>query len=199
VSAAEFLLESEFRSRAMEVPLSAQKQLALYAAEVEHWNRAVNLTALHGAALIRRLIVEPVWVGQLLDMNGIVADVGSGNGSPGIPLSVTRRFSATHLIEPRLKRAAFLRHVVAKLGLKTVTVNRGRIEEIPVSSVISDWIALQAIDPGPFLQGVLQNIGKGTTRVVWITSVDQPPVPSAEKLQIPGSSTIVWVFRLDQI
>ena len=192
------ILRREFDALGLEVPAFSQGQLASYAEEIEHWNKAVNLTSLSGSALIRRLIVDPVWVGQHLQMDGVVCDVGSGNGSPGIPLSITGKLSMTNLIEPRLKRAAFLRHTIAKLKLTNVVVHRSRIEDIPEKAILSDWITLQAIDPTPVLKSYLRRIAIETTRVVWITSVVTPPVPDAEKLEIPGGTSKIWVFRLDQ-
>lgn len=193
------ILTSELRNAKLDVAPASCRQLAAYAGEIEHWNKTVNLTALSGAALVRRLIVEPVWVGQHLPMSGVLADIGSGNGSPGIPLCITKNFLSVHLVEPRLKRAAFLRHVAAKLGLKEIVVDKCRVEEMPVSAVPADWIVLQAIDPTPALVQALRRISTETTRVVWITSVDSPPVLSAEKILIPESSSKVWIFRLDQI
>lgn len=193
------MLRAEFRDLRLDVASLSLQKLALYASELEHWNKTVNLTALVGNALVRRLIVEPVWVGQHLQMNGSLADVGSGNGSPGLPLCITRQFASTHLIEPRVRRAAFLRHAIMKLGLTGVAVDRCRLEEMPEKAVSSEWITLQAIDPAPDLIGALQRIGSATTRVVWITSVGTPPVAGAEKLEIPGGTTKIWVFRLDQI
>ncbi len=98
-----------------------------------------------------------------------------------------------------MKRAAFLRHVVAKLGLKDVAVERCRIEAMPERTLFSDWITLQAIDPTPALLRDLRRIAIETTRVVWITSVGTPPVSCAEKMEVPGSSSKIWIFRLDQI
>jgi 16S rRNA (guanine(527)-N(7))-methyltransferase RsmG len=193
------MLQREFQELGLEIPMSSQQRLVSYAMEIEHWNKAVNLTSLSGSALIRRLIVDPVWVGQHLQMEGVVSDVGSGNGSPGIPLNITRRFSSANLIEPRMKRAAFLRHVIAKVKLTEVAVHRCRIEEMPEKTVFSDWITLQAIDPTPTLNENLRRIATETTRVVWITSIGKPPVADAKKLEIPGSTTKIWVFRLDQI
>jgi 16S rRNA (guanine527-N7)-methyltransferase len=132
-------------------------------------------------------------------MGGVVTDVGSGNGSPGIPLSITLKLTSTNLIEPRMKRAAFLRHVIANLGLTDVAVHRCRIEEMPEKTVYSDWIALQAIDPTPTLIENLRRIAGETTRVVWITSVIVPPVANSRMLKIPGSTTKIWIFPLDQI
>jgi len=169
------MLKSEFRDLRLDVSSSAIQKLTLYATEIEHW------------------------VGEHLEMRGSMSDVGSGNGSPGIPLCITRAFSSAHLIEPRMKRAAFLRHVVAKAALAGVVVNRCRVEEIPAKSLASDWITLQAIGPTPELIEALKGIGSETTRVVWITSIPTPPVAGAELQEIPGSGTKIWVFRLDQI
>jgi 16S rRNA (guanine(527)-N(7))-methyltransferase RsmG len=193
------MLRTEFRELALDIPAFSQQQLALYAKEIEHWNKAVNLTSLAGPALVRRLIIDPVWVGQHLQMSGVMTDVGSGNGSPGIPLTITRKFSSTNLIEPRMKRAAFLRHVIGKVRLTDVAVHRCRIEEMPEKSLFSDWITLQAIDPTPALIENLRRIAIDTTRVVWITSVMTPPVVDSRMIEIPGSATKIWVFRLDQI
>jgi len=145
------MLRSEFGELQLEIPRPAIEKLALYASEVEHWNRSINLTSLRGSALTRRLIVDPVWMGMRLEMTGALADVGSGNGSPGIPLSITRAFSSVNLIEPRMKRAVFLRHIAAKAALKSIAVHRCRVESVPAKTVISDWITLQAVDPTPAL------------------------------------------------
>jgi len=193
------ILRRELDDLKLDVPLDSQQLLASYASEIEHWNKAVNLTSLSGPALVRRLIVEPVWIGQYLQMDGVVCDVGSGNGSPGIPLSITRRFSSTNLIEPRLKRSVFLRHVIAKLRLTDISVHRCRVEEIPENTLFSDWITLQAVHPTATLKGYLRRIGTETTRVVWITSVVTAPAMDAQSFEIPGSKTKIWVFRLDQI
>ena len=192
------MLRTEFRELALDIPAFSQQQLALYAKEIEHWNKAVNLTSLAGPALVRRLIIDPVWIGQHLQMSGVMTDVGSGNGSPGIPLTITRKFSSTNLIEPRMKRAAFLRHVIGKVRLTDVAVHRCRIEEMPEKSLFSDWITLQAIDPTPALIEDLRRIAIDTTRVVWITSTQSAPTPKASRIDIEGGRPVAWVFQLDQ-
>lgn len=57
-----------------------------------------------------------------------MADLGSGAGLPGIPLSVLYPETRFDLIEPRQKRCAFLRQVVAELGLNNITVTQARGE-----------------------------------------------------------------------
>lgn len=56
-------------------------------------------------------------------------DVGSGGGLPGIPLAIAFPGLRMTLVESVAKKAAFLRDVVAELGLADVSVRTGRAEE----------------------------------------------------------------------
>ena len=61
---------------------------------------------------------------------GRLADVGSGGGLPGIPISIVRRDLATTLIESTGKKARFLRHAVEELALGRVEVANARVEDV---------------------------------------------------------------------
>ena len=191
------ILSGELVRLNLDVPAEIRHQLSEYASEIKRWNSALNLTALKGEALVRRLIVEPIWVGSRLQMTGTLVDVGSGNGAPGIPLSLTREFDRVVLVEPRLKRAAFLRHIAAKLSLRNIQIARDRIEDLQ-GPMHADWITMQAIEPREDILVALDRIRMETTRVVWLTSKDIPPVSAAEQICLPGSSSKIWVFQLDQ-
>lgn len=175
-----------------------QKKLVLYLRELQRWNQTVNLTALTGAELVRRLVVEPAWIGQELQVSGIVADVGSGNGCPGVALCVTRNLRRAHLIEARTKRAAFLRHIASRLEMRQIVVHRSRAEDIAETMEPVDCITLQAVNPTPQLIKALRVLFLATTRVVWITSGATAPAGGASRISVPGSNSEVWVFRLDQ-
>lgn len=58
-----------------------------------------------------------------------VIDVGSGAGLPGIAVAIARPDLALHLIEPMLRRTAWLSRTVSELGLANCTVHRGRAED----------------------------------------------------------------------
>ncbi|TFC74077.1 16S rRNA (guanine(527)-N(7))-methyltransferase RsmG [Cryobacterium sp. TMS1-20-1] len=60
---------------------------------------------------------------------GLVGDVGSGSGLPGLVLAIARPDVNFVLIEPMERRVAWLNDQVAVLGLKNVTVVRARAEE----------------------------------------------------------------------
>ena len=55
-------------------------------------------------------------------------DIGSGAGFPGVPLAIARPDLSVLLLEPRKKRAEFLRHVVRSLPLGNAEVARGASE-----------------------------------------------------------------------
>jgi len=193
------ILKAELSRIGLSIPLPIQKKLVLYVQELERWNRTVNLTALKGAELVRRLVVEPAWIGQELQLSGTLADIGSGNGSPAVALCVTRNLPRVHLIEARTKRAAFLRHVASRLELSQIAVHRNRVEDIaePIEPV--NCITLQAVNPTPQLMKALSRLFPPTTRVVWITSGAKAPAIGATHISVPGSNSEVWAFRLDQI
>jgi 16S rRNA (guanine527-N7)-methyltransferase len=84
-------------------------------------------------ALIERHLVDSLAALTLLfatPEDALIADVGSGAGFPGIPLAVTlapRRFV---LVEPRRKRASFLRAAGRAIGAGRVEVRECRVEDL---------------------------------------------------------------------
>lgn len=60
---------------------------------------------------------------------GLVGDVGSGAGLPGLVLAIARPDVNFVLIEPMERRVAWLNDQVVELGLKNVEVLRSRAEE----------------------------------------------------------------------
>jgi len=67
---------------------------------------------------------EPLWEA------GRLADVGSGGGLPGIPISIVRPDLRTTLIESTRKKADFLRHAAEQLALANLEVVNARVEDI---------------------------------------------------------------------
>ena len=192
------LLNAELRTLNLSLPPTRQQRLVTYAAELERWNQRINLTALRGQELIRRLIVEPIWIGHRLQLSGVLADVGSGNGSPGIPLAISHSMSRVYLIEARQKRAAFLRHVAGTLHLEEIFVYRNRLDQIEDVIDLPNWITIQAVAPNPRLLWSLRSFALPTTKIVWITSRKVSSPLAAERLVVPGSDTEIRIFGVDQ-
>jgi 16S rRNA (guanine527-N7)-methyltransferase len=167
--------------------------LAGFCSELERWNRKMNLTALQGAEMVHRLVAGPVWIAKRLRLDGVLVDIGSGNGSPGIPVHVVSNLKATHLVEARAKRAAFLRHVVGTLKLDRIQVHKDRFEAAVSELPPADWVTLQAVAPSPQLFDSIDKIARSTTKVVWITGEKEPFFQPIESFEVPGTGTRVFV------
>ena len=80
--------------------------------------------------LWERHLLNSVAVGQAIPGGATVVDVGSGAGLPGLPLALARPDLRVTLLEPLLRRSAFLTMAVAELGLgDRVSVVRSRAED----------------------------------------------------------------------
>lgn len=77
-----------------------------------------------------RHLLNSAALAPALPAAGLVVDVGSGAGLPGIPLAILRPDLAIRLVEPLLRRATFLTEAVAALGLANVEVVRARAEDL---------------------------------------------------------------------
>ena len=184
---------TEFGLRTREPELA---KLLRYIAELERWNRTINLTALEGAVLIRRLVVEPLWALEQLSPSGRYVDIGSGNGSPAVPWYICAAFVAAALVESRTRRATFLRQTSRQLGLEGVTVHRGRFEDVASELQPADWVTLQGVKLTPQLLDQLRPIAPHRTTAVWLTKDVEPPVSPSRVLEIPFSDRLALVFEL---
>src|SRR5215207_1970212 len=178
-------LGEELSERRIVLSADVCQQLEMYVSELERWNRRINLTSLQGAELRRRLVVEPCWIGNELQMSGTLLDLGSGNGSPGIPLYLSRGFEKAHLVEARTRRAAFLRHIAARLPGDGIVIHKTRIEEMEAMRDV-DWVTLQGVKPNTDLLEACRQRFPSTTRVVWITSNDVDAFPGDTCVSVPG-------------
>jgi 16S rRNA (guanine(527)-N(7))-methyltransferase RsmG len=192
------VLETELRNFEIELTVPQKQLLARYCDELIRWNKRINLTGLSGVELVRRLVIEPVWVGLQLKPQGILADIGSGNGSPAVPLHVVCQFRKAHLIEVRTKRAAFLRHLTTTLPLSDVTVHRAKFEGIVSELGQVDWITLQGVALSGGLLDSVKQIASATTNIVWISSLGvEVPMNPDRTLGIPHTGTQVFLFRVN--
>lgn len=100
-------------------------RLAAYLDTLADWSRRTNLTGARTAAERVRLLVADVLPAATLPEPGALIDVGSGNGSPGLVLALVRDDLEVTLLEPRVRRWAFLREA-SRVSARRVTVLRQR-------------------------------------------------------------------------
>ena len=172
-------------------------KLLRYIAALERWNRTINLTALKGAALIRRLVVEPLWVLEQLSPSGRYIDIGSGNGSPAVPWYIRGGFLAADLVEARTRRATFLHQIARQLDLERITVHRGRYEDLGADLQPPNWVTLQGVRLTGQLLEQIRPKAPQTTTAIWFTKAAQPPASPARILEIPFSDRRALIFKLE--
>ena len=101
-----------------------------YLDEIVRWNGKINLVSKNDLSSLReRHLNDSLVAAQKIPSNSIVADIGSGNGFPVIPLSIEKRDCTFHAFESREKRAIFLEAIKRKLGLSNLIIHNERVEK----------------------------------------------------------------------
>jgi 16S rRNA (guanine527-N7)-methyltransferase len=136
----------------------------------------LSVTALPDQAAIRRELVEDALRARPLigeSLPELVVDVGSGNGSPGIPLAIDYGRPVT-LLEAASRKAAFLRQVVAELGIEApVVAERSEQYARAAGRDRFDLVLARALAPPPVALELCLPLARAGGRVLlWTGEVD---------------------------
>lgn len=111
------------------------EQMAAHFALLLKWNRKINLTSLTRPEEIaarhfgESMYLSKVWSELGAPVEGLLVDVGSGAGFPGLPLKAVWPDLATVVLEPNQKKATFLKEVVRSAGIQGVDVWALRLDK----------------------------------------------------------------------
>jgi len=137
VTSREFRDRLTRRARRAKVVVAPDVTQALeaYFMLLDRWNAKINLTALSlrppGDEAFDRLLIEPLSAARYVpDEADVWIDLGSGGGSPAIPLKVVRSKLRLTMVESKVRKAAFLREAVRTLNLADAGVENVRIETL---------------------------------------------------------------------
>jgi 16S rRNA (guanine527-N7)-methyltransferase len=126
------------------VKQSRAEALAHYRALIARYGQALDLVSPAGLAQLDVLLAQAeqfaAFLLPRLSPTDRLLDLGSGVGLPGVVLTLSAPWLPVALVERRHKRAAFLRLVVAELGLSRATVlpvDARALKPPPTYSVIS--------------------------------------------------------------
>jgi 16S rRNA (guanine527-N7)-methyltransferase len=108
------------------------EQFAVYYRELILWNRRINLVSEKSSReiVIRHFLDSLTAAPAITRGDGLLIDIGSGAGFPGIPLRIVLPELQLMLVESSRKKTSFLSHIVRTLPLDGVTVVRERIEAL---------------------------------------------------------------------
>lgn len=99
------------------------------------WNSKINLTAFRLVdptdEAIDRLLVEPVIAAaHIPDASQRFIDIGSGSGSPAIPLLLAAPRLGGTMVESKTRKAVFLLEALRHLDVSNWTVETARFEQL---------------------------------------------------------------------
>jgi len=113
---------------ALALPEGAQEKFLAYLELLAKWNKTYNLTAIRDPdKMISHHLLDSLAVLPHLPA-GLLADVGSGGGLPGIPLAIAQPARRVTLNDANHKKAAFLQQAVIELKLTNAQVHVGRVQ-----------------------------------------------------------------------
>lgn len=110
------------------LPEGAQEKFLAYLELLAKWNKTYNLTAIRDPdKMISHHLLDSLAVVPHLPP-GMLADIGSGGGLPGIPLAIAEPKRRVTLNDANHKKAAFLQQAVIELKLTNTQVHVGRVQ-----------------------------------------------------------------------
>jgi 16S rRNA (guanine527-N7)-methyltransferase len=156
------------RAEASDLSLDSllEERLSKYFQLLAHWNTRINLTSLAldppTPQTVDRLIIEPLVAASLVTPSvSVWFDLGSGGGSPAIPLQLARPARRLVMVESRERKAAFLRQVIRELPLDGAEVEVSRIESVaaePRNAGMADLVTVRALRLEASLIGWIQTL-----------------------------------------
>jgi len=189
------------RAKRSNLDLHAE-QLAAHAdflALLSAWNARMNLTALADRDdAVDRLILEPVAASRVLQGATGILDVGSGGGSPAIPLKVQLAQASLIMVESKIRKGAFLREAARKLGLANVRVESRRFEELLTDAAVHeccDVVTIRAVRVQLSTLVATQAFLKPGGRLALFRGPGEEPLPMVPTLTAESDEPLVESLR----
>jgi len=172
---------------------------AEYLALLSAWNARMNLTALDDRdEAVDRLILEPMAAARAIQTAAAILDVGSGGGSPAIPLKIQIPHASLVMVESKIRKGAFLREAVRKLGLANVRVESRRFEELLTDASVHeccDVVTIRAVRIQLATLVATQAFLKLDGRLVLFRGPGEEPLPAVPMLAIESDGPLVETLR----
>lgn len=195
------LLDREIPRWGLTAPDPPVAALARFLGELDRWRRSVNLTGRLSSDELVSHALESVLGARFLPDGARVVDIGTGGGFPGVPLAVWRQDLDVTWLEPREKRAAFLRHVARTMPVENARILVARQEDLPDAAF--GFATSRAFTRSPDVWRDAPFLEPGGALLLWTTAPERQATDLAAgglrfeaSLPIPGSrERAIGVFR----
>jgi 16S rRNA (guanine527-N7)-methyltransferase len=126
------------------------EKLATFCGLLFRWNQKINLTSIADPdEAVDRLLLEPLLAARYVPASVTrLMDIGSGGGSPAIPLKLALPHVPLTMVEAKVRKSAFLRDASRQLGLAGTDVETTRVEELlarPQLHEAFDLVSMRAV------------------------------------------------------
>jgi 16S rRNA (guanine527-N7)-methyltransferase len=125
------------RARRVGIALDAdlKTKLETYFRLLSVWDRKINLTGFNltdpTPEALDKLLIEPLLAARHVSVSATrMIDIGSGGGSPAIPMLLATPALRAGLVEAKTRKSVFLREAVRALDMHDTEVLTARYEEL---------------------------------------------------------------------
>jgi len=173
-------------------------RLERYFSLLARWNSKINLTALPlddpTDSTFDRLLIEPLAASRfLVDAPDQWWDLGSGGGSPSIPMKISRPALSLTMVEAKTRKAAFLRESVRQLKLDGSAVINRRFDELSSADPgfgSARFVTVRAVRTDRRLFSMAAKLLRPAGRLLLFRPIERPLSP-------PGFRYIESVLLID--
>ena len=137
------------------------KDIEIFIELLKKWGKVHNLSGSLKDEDIYENILDSLFPLRLIENFDSFADIGTGAGYPGLIIAILKKDKKAYLVEPRVKRVAFLNFVKASLGLNNLTILQKRAEKVEGLEV--DLITSRAVTNTNLLLNITSKIKKEHT------------------------------------
>ena len=167
------------------------------------WNAKINLTAFSLAdpndEAIDRLLIEPVVAARHVGSAAAIIDIGSGSGSPAIPLRLALGPARLTLVEAKTRKAVFLVEALRNLEIADGSVETARFEQLltrPELHEAFDLLSIRAVRVEARTLLTLQAFLRAGGRLLWFRGPGGPDIPSESIVPLAWTVTYPLVESL---
>lgn len=175
-------------------------QLECYYTELRKWTKKINLIArmTSDEQIIENHFLDSLMILPMLEAAEVhLLDIGTGAGFPGLVCKIAKPDLVVTLVEPRLKRVSFLKHIVRSLELQGVNTLACRVEDeeqLPSTAGFSHITSRAVADIATFLAMVERFSPSGARLICMKGPKWQEEVDSAAEI-LQQSYELVQVKR----
>jgi len=157
------------------------------------WNQKINLTGLDldepTQEGLDRLLIEPLLAAPFANGASTLIDIGSGGGSPALPLALALPGVRLVMIEVKTRKSVFLREAARELGL-AATVETSRHETLlskPSFHEAFDVLSVRAVRVEVKIFAALQSFVRPGGRILHFTTASESPALLPPPLEALGT------------